>query len=147
MSNASLTLRECDEDGIQDVERLLADNDLPASDVRSGPATFYRGFVDGDTVGAGGLEVYGAAGLLRSVVIEESARGNGLGTVLCDAVEAEARDRGVERLYLLTTTAEEFFAKRGYEVVDRADAPAAIRETSEFRELCPDAATPMRTSL
>ncbi len=43
-------------------------------------------------------------------------------------------------IYGLTTTAEAFFVKRGYERVDRTEMPEAIRDTAEFRELCPETA-------
>lgn len=147
MTGATLTLRRADEGALSYVETLLAENDLPSADVRTSPARFYVGYDGDDRVGIGGIERYGTDGLLRSVVIERSARGNGYGTALCDALERRARADGLETLYLLTTTAAGFFAGRGYEELERADAPAAIRETTEFDELCPASATCLRTSL
>jgi len=52
-------------------------------------------------------------------------------------MEAVAGKAGVQELYLLTMTAEPFFAKRGYGRVDRAKAPAALQGTTEFVSLCP----------
>lgn len=147
MTGATLTLRRADEGALSYVETLLAENDLPSADVRTSPARFYVGYDGDDRVGIGGIERYGTDGLLRSVVVERSARGNGYGTALCDALERRARADGLETLYLLTTTAAGFFAGRGYEELERADAPAAIRETTEFDELCPASATCLRTSL
>jgi amino-acid N-acetyltransferase len=40
-------------------------------------------------------------------------------------------------MYLLTTTAETFFERRGYRRVDRTEAPQAIQTTVEFASLCP----------
>ena len=51
--------------------------------------------------------------------------------------EARAGALGIDTLYLLTTTAERFFAARGYAVVPRHGAPPEIRTTAEFAELCP----------
>ncbi|WP_254769187.1 arsenic resistance N-acetyltransferase ArsN2 [Salinilacihabitans rarus] len=146
MTDATLTLRRADAD-LSYVESLLDANDLPSRDVRENPDCFYVASDGDDRVGVGGIERYGADGLLRSVVVERSARGNGFGTALCEALEAEARADGVERLYLLTTTAAGFFAARGYAEVERADAPPAIRRTTEFDELCPATAACMRKSL
>ena len=138
------------------VERLLDENDLPSADLETSPVRLFVGYEvtgnaregrgsDGDGfIGVGGLEVYGSDALLRSVVVTDEFRGRGHGTALYRAIEARAREDGVERLYLLTTTAEGFFAGRGFEVVDRDDAPKAIRETAEFEELCSSAATCMR---
>lgn len=134
-------------DSLDAVERLLAANDLPTADVRENPDCFYALF-DGDRrVGVGGVEVHGDAGLLRSVVVPESARGDGYGAELCTRLEAVASEAGVDDLYLLTTTAAAYFAARGYATVDRADVPAAVRETTQFASLCPDSATCMEKSL
>ena len=50
--------------------------------------------------------------------------------------EAYARKQGVRVMYLLTTTAEEFFARRGYSSVDRNQVPDSVRSTSEYSEIC-----------
>lgn len=152
MNDDRLDLRPAEDDDIEYVEALLAANGLPTAGVRSKPACFYVGYADdepaGDEpIGLGGFEVHGAAGLLRSVVVEESARGRGWGTAICDALEAEAEATGIDALYVLTTTASGFFAGRGYDRVDRSDAPAAIRRTDEFAALCPASAVCMRKRL
>jgi amino-acid N-acetyltransferase len=46
-------------------------------------------------------------------------------------------------MYLLTTTAEGFFARRSYEKVDRDAVPGVIKETAEFQSLCPASAVCM----
>lgn len=75
MSDAALALRPADEEALSYVETLLDRNGLPTRDVRSKPDCFYVASDGTDRVGVGGVEVHGAAGLLRSVVVEESARG------------------------------------------------------------------------
>ena len=147
MTDDTITLRRAATDDLDRVEALLSANDLPYEDVHSGAATFFVAESDDEVVGVGGLEVYRSVALLRSVVVEASLRGEGYGSALCDALEARSRDAGVETLYLLTTTAAEFFAGRGYEVVERDAAPPEIRETSELRDLCPTSATCMRKRL
>jgi amino-acid N-acetyltransferase len=62
-------------------------------------------------------------------------------------IEARGRAADVEALFLLTTTAADFFGTRGYELIDREAVPEAVAETAEFSELCPDAATCMRKRL
>ena len=147
MNTANVTLRRADEETLGYVEDLLMRNDLPAEDVRENPGTFYVARTGDERVGAGGIEQYGADGLLRSVVVEESARGEGVGTELCATLEAVAREAGVERLYLLTTTAAGFFAGRGYAEIEREAAPERVRDTTEFAALCPASATCLRKSL
>ena len=147
MSGATVTLRRADDGDLSYVETLLEKNNLPSRDVRSKTDCFYLGYDGGRSVGIGGVETHGADGLLRSVVVERSAREAGYGTAMCEALEAEARSTGVETLYLLTTTARGFFADRGYVETERATAPAAIRRTAEFDDLCPSTATCMKKSL
>jgi amino-acid N-acetyltransferase len=125
-------------------ESLLADNGLPVEDLPEDPDWLYCCEADGERVGVGGLQRRGDHALLRSVAIEESARGAGHGRALCERLLATAADEGVESVYLLTTTAPDFFASLGFEEVERESAPESVRETAEFAELCPDAAVCMR---
>jgi amino-acid N-acetyltransferase len=98
-------------------------------------------------VGCAGLESYGGAGLLRSVAVEASARGSGIGSQLVQGVVAAARTRGQSQLFLLTTTAGDFFERRGFHLVERASVPSAIAQSWEFRVGCPQTALVMRLGL
>ena len=88
-------------------------------------------------VGAVGLESHGEAGLLRSLVVAPGFRGQGIGLELCRQIEAVAASLGIQWLYLLTETAAGYFGRLGFSVIDRAEAPAAIRATRQFSEFCP----------
>ena len=132
---------------LDQVERLLEAAGLPVDDIQTHTASFAGLGSGGTLVATGGLETYGAFGLLRSVTVKESARGNGLGTRMCDVLEARAAATGVEQLYLLTTTARDFFAERGYRELDRATVPPSIRATTEFQDLCPESAVVMARRL
>jgi len=129
------------------VEGLLEAADLPAEDLGASPVTFYYATTDGERVGGGGIEGYGDVGLLRSVVVAAPKRRRGYGRAICAALEAKALEEGIETLYLLTTTAPAFFARQGYDPIDRAAAPEAIRGTTEFEDQCPRTARCMRKSL
>ncbi|WP_436923621.1 arsenic resistance N-acetyltransferase ArsN2 [Halosimplex amylolyticum] len=147
MTESAIRLERADEDGLRYVERVLGRADLPTDDVHADSARLYVARANGDRVGVGGIEVHGDDGLLRSVAVEESTRGEGHGTAIVDALEAEARDAGIQRFYLLTTTASEFFASHEYVEIDRTDVPGTIRNTTEFTELCPSSAICMRKAL
>jgi amino-acid N-acetyltransferase len=73
-------------------------------------------------VGAVGAEVYGEEALLRSLVVAPDWRGTGMGGRLVDALERAAFGWGVRRWWLLTTTADHFFAARGFCGVARCAA-------------------------
>ncbi|WP_137285970.1 arsenic resistance N-acetyltransferase ArsN2 [Halorussus salinisoli] len=147
MSNSSLTIRRVDDDSVDRVESLLEANGLPYQDVRSKSECFFLAYSDTECIGTGGVETHGSDGLLRSVVVTEPNRGQGYGVALCDALEEYARTIEVETLYLLTTTAEAFFRRCGYEETVRENVPARIQRTTEFAELCPSSATCMRKNL
>lgn len=147
MSETTVQLRTVDDGDLEEVIALLEANDLPTADVRTKADSLYAATADGEFVGAGGLEVHGSNGLLRSVVVAEPARGAGYGTAICDALEQTALENDVETLYLLTTTAAEFFRRRGYEPTEREAVPRPIRGTREFDDLCPSTATCLRKEL
>lgn len=147
MTDSPIAVREADVEDLDRVEALLESNDLPTRDVRAKPESFFVGEADGAFVGIGGVERHGPAGLLRSVVVEESSRGQGYGAALCDALEERARADDVDTLYLLTTSAAGFFRARGYEPIDREDAAPAVRRSAQFTDLCPASATCMRKQL
>jgi amino-acid N-acetyltransferase len=127
---------------------LLASAGLPTEDLSEQhfDTFFYMGSVDAPT-GLVGLELLGDVALLRSLVVASEQRGEGTGSALVDHAEMAARDAGVHSLYLLTTTAEEFFAKRGYRRADRNSAPPAIRATREFAGICPASSAFMTRTL
>jgi amino-acid N-acetyltransferase len=78
----------------------------------------------------------GEDALLRSLVVVPARRGAGLGGRLVDELERRAAGWGVRRWWLLTTTAEAFFAARGFRVVERSAAPEAMRATGQFSGGC-----------
>ena len=120
------------------VKRLLSDAELPASDITPEKLqTFFASESDGELEGVVGLELYGNVGLLRSLVVPLRLRSGGRGSALVAHAEGVARARGVAALYLLTTTAERFFRRLGYERVAREAAPPEIQRTSEFSGICP----------
>ena len=131
-----------------EVEALLTEAQLPVADLASSRSLKLLGIRDGARLaGVVGVEVYGSVGLLRSLAVEPSHRKSGLGVSLVSNAETWAAEQGVETLYLLTTTAAQFFAKRGYEAVPRSEAPAAIAATAQFSDLCPASSTFMRKVL
>jgi amino-acid N-acetyltransferase len=103
---------------------------------------------EGDrVVGSAALEVYAEGGLLRSVAVDESLRGAGLGVRLTEAAIEDAKLRQLPALYLLTTTAEQFFPRFGFERIARDEVPPSVQASIEFREACPASATVMRKRL
>jgi amino-acid N-acetyltransferase len=102
---------------------LLESQGLPVSDITDEHLEhFFFVGSDGSPTGLVGLEVYGTDALLRSLIVGEAARGKGLGSVLVEHAEQYAASKSVRSMYLLTTTAEAFFKRLGYERIDRRNA-------------------------
>jgi amino-acid N-acetyltransferase len=98
-------------------------------------------------VGCSAVEVYEGGALLRSVAVDAEYRGAGVGRDLTEAAIQLATRRLVPAIYLLTTTAEPFFRKFNFEIVDRADVPASVLVSAEFTSACPSSAIIMRMFL
>ena len=97
---------------------------------------FYIGPAGGPT-GLVGCEIHGNDGLLRSLAVTPESQDGGVGSALVEHIEAYARKHGVRAMYLLTTTAEKFFARRGYRPIARDQVPDSIRSTPEYSDICP----------
>jgi len=133
-----------------DLERVLAlitEAGLPIAGVVDGFADFLVAEVAGELIGTAGIERYGGSALLRSVVVRPDWKGRRLGVALVNAALERAGDSGAGEAFLLTTTAERWFPRLGFEVTERAAVPAAVRESVEFTEACPESAVVMRRPL
>lgn len=129
-------------DQLAEVRQLLSACELPTADILpSSSLLFFGTYSAGKLVGVIGLEVYGTNALLRSLAVVPALRRQGLGKSLVTYAETHAASIGVESLYLLTTTADAFFASLGYSPTSREDAPESIRSTTQFSGLCPASST------
>jgi len=137
---AAVVIAAAGPEDVPAIGALLDAADLPAEDFAGHLAHFLVARAEGAVVGAAGFERHGPAALLRSLVVAPGRRGAGLGGELVRRLAVQARREGVEQFYLLTTTAEEFFARRGFRKIARAAVPAAIAATAEFHRLCPASA-------
>ena len=140
-------IRSADTADHQGVSDLLASARLPLDGLPGDMAHFLVAEDAGRIVAAAGLEVYGGAALLRSVVVAPSHRGTGMGGQLSDRALSMARDLGIHDVYLLTDTAEGFFHRRGFAVVSRADVPRSVQASVEFTTACPASATVMHRAV
>ncbi len=134
---------------LSDITRLLAEAGLPADDLTPANLSSFDLVLDceGRVVGMAGLDVSGRDALLRSLAVAKDWRGKGLGDHLVARREAAARVAGVSTIYLLTTTAGDFFRRLGYVDTSREIVPAAVAAHAQFRSLCPASAKCMAKHL
>ena len=130
------------------VVSLLKDAGLPTADLASAEQLqLWIVEADQSLQGVIALERFGSEALLRSLVIAPDHRQQGLGRELVARLERDAKADGVTHLILLTETAERFFHSLGYEIVDRSSASEPVKQSAEFRSLCPATAVCMRKAL
>jgi amino-acid N-acetyltransferase len=129
------------------IRALLNANSLPTSDLQASRPRFVVACVDKQVIGTGALQPFGSVALLRSIAVEPHLRGAGVGRSIVRELEHIARTDDIKQLILLTQTARSFFEAQGYVSIDRASAPPLVRESEEFRSLCPESALCMSKSL
>jgi amino-acid N-acetyltransferase len=84
-------------------------------------------FVEGDrVVGAAALNIcWEDLAEVRSLVVDESFAGHGIGKHLVEACLSEARTLGIGRVFALTYQ-QAFFEKLGFSVIEKSELPQKI---------------------
>jgi amino-acid N-acetyltransferase len=126
---------------------LLEDSGLPEDELEDHLGTALVAREGGRVVGSAALELHRSGALLRSVAVEADRRGQGLGRRLAREALVLARERGAERVYLLTETADGFFPRFGFRPIGRAEVPEDVRGSVEFVSGCPESARAMAAEL
>lgn len=149
MSAVELVFRQATAADLPAVADFLKACSLPAQDLTAEVlAGFELAFAaDGCLVGQIGLEAFGNIGLMRSLAVAPELRGQGLGEQLVTRRETAARRAGLSAVYLLTSSAAEYFRRRAYDDVPRETVPAEIAAHAQFRSLCPSSARCLRKIL
>ena len=135
------------EHDLPEIRSLLERLELPLAGVDRHLTTMLVAREGEQIVGTAGLELYAEGALLRSVAVDPKLQGRHVGHQLTEAALRLATSRGVTAVFLLTTTAERFFPKFGFERITRDDVPASVRESVEFQSACPASAIVMRKRL
>jgi len=143
-----MNVRFANSNDIFHIKALLTKCALPVDDITPNHMEYFiTCWEDGGLAGVVGLEMLGQYALLRSLAVAHDLRGQGIATQLTARAEEYAGTNRIKTIYLLTTTAERFFARLGYRNVDRDSMPEEIKSTAEFHTLCPDTAVGMTKSL
>ena len=108
---------------------------LPPEGVAETIAYFWVAREGERLVGTIGLEVYDDLALLRSLAVTPPRQRSGLGSALTETALAYLTTRQFRAVYLLTTTAEAFFARHGFYLLARDEVPASVQRSLEFQSL------------
>src|SRR5215831_13289368 len=106
---------------------------LPREGIEATLEYFWVAREDEQIVGTVGLEVYDDLALLRSLAVTPSRQHTGLGRALTETALTYLTTRQFRAVYLLTTTAEAFFARHGFCLMARDAVLASVQQSVEFQ--------------
>jgi len=112
-----------------DIILLLSQSKLPFDDISSHLPNFMVAKLKGKVIGVIGLEYCGDVSLGRSLAVASAFRRRGIAKELYRQILVQAQIKGIKELYLLTTTAADFFTGLGFRKTVRESAPEAMRAT------------------
>ena len=133
---------------LPEIKKLLVSSGLPVEGVDDHWKTFVVARDrSGAVIGCGGSEPYDTAALIRSIAVAADYRSHGLGRRIVRQLIDRLASRGLRDFYLLTTTAEEYFKKRGFRTIDRDEVHPQLLQSREFQGACPSTAVCMRLQM
>ncbi len=147
MLNSNISLRPATPSDWPAIAALLEVNKLPLDGARGHLATYLLATQGQEIIGCAGAEVYGDLALLRSVAIAPGLQRQGVGKQLVSRLLQEAKRRQIAKVYLLSVTAQDYFAQFGFKRGPRENAPAALHASAEFQGACPACAALMSLTL
>jgi amino-acid N-acetyltransferase len=143
----TFTIQEATAAQMPAVITLLQNNKLPVEDIAAGRQQFWIATINETIAGIIAVEKYGTYALLRSMATDTAFRNNGIATQLVQTVFNFAQLKNISAVYLLTETAEQYFAKKGFTKIDRQHVPEAIQQSTEFASVCPSSAIVMENKI
>ncbi len=131
-------------DDQNDIIKLIKNCELPYEDLNDEKiSSFITAKIDNTIIGCIGIEIFNSEGLLRSLAVDKEYSYKKIGSELYDKLISYSIETGVKTMHLLTTTAEDFFSRKGFIKTDRSNVPLVLKETVEFAALCPSNSTYM----
>lgn len=129
---------------LESIKALLTASGLPTAGVDEHWKTFIVARDGEKMVACGGAEAYQFAALIRSIAVDPEYRSHGIGRRIVRQLLDRLASRGLREFYLLTTTAEDYFRKRGFKPIDRDEVHPQLLSSREFQDACPASAVCMR---
>ncbi len=125
-------LRLARAEDIPAIESLLKAEWLPPLAIAAFLDSFWVLDTGGRVAGCAGIEIYGEAAVLRSVVVAPELRGTGEGDRLVTVGLDYARQHGAKRVYLFTMHAAPFFARYGFEPATTDEFEPSVRNSWQY---------------
>ena len=142
-----LIIQQATEKDLDAIKKLLDDNNLPTTDIHQDNIQLFIGLIDDKIMSVIGLEKYKNVGLLRSLAVTDLFKNQQVGSRLIRHIVDLCASEHIDKIYLLTTTADKYFVKFGFTKIERMEAPDILKQTREFKDICPVSAVLMYKSL
>jgi len=139
----TIVIKELSRSSLSPAQNLLANAGLAYSDLIESRVNLFGIFKNKRFVAVGGFEIFPDCAFLRSVAVHPQWQKQGLGQQMVRHLENILKTKNIQHLYLLTFSAQHFFEKLGWEIIDRHKVPQSIRQTTQFSGLCPATAIAM----
>jgi N-acetylglutamate synthase and related acetyltransferases len=144
----NLAYRQAVEADREIIRSILTSQKLPSESIGTGITDFYLALDNNTVVGVAGFEYYGEDALLRSVAVPSQYQKKGIGFQFVDWMIALGKQKRLKSMVLLTETASNFFAKKGFSVVGRSSINnEALKKSSQFCGGCCSSAACMKLDL
>ncbi|UCE14023.1 MAG: GNAT family N-acetyltransferase [Candidatus Heimdallarchaeota archaeon] len=138
-----VSINRTEDDDLQHVVSLLHESALPTEGVAEHFENYFVAKDAATIVGCAGLEIFDDVGLIRSVAVLMSHRGQGIGRKLVETIHNFSVEKGLKEIYLLTETAEDYFSNFEYTIIPREEANPKVKKSIEFISACPASAVCM----
>ena len=135
-----MVFRFAENNDLSRIHEFLEEVSVPHYDIDKHISNFFLAEEDTELIGICGIEIMNNTALLRSLAVKAAARNNGIGKLLLNKVKNYAKLNNIKKLFLLTTTASKFFKNTGFTGINREQVPPEIKNTKEFRNMCPSSA-------
>jgi amino-acid N-acetyltransferase len=142
-----ITIQQANSDHLVEIREILTRHNLPNDDIDGHIDNFLVASINGSLIGVIGVEIYDETALIRSLGVKTEYQGSGIGTMLYDEMLKWIKNKSVEEVFLLTTTAERYFYKKGFVRFQRNRVPEKIQDSYEFKIACPSSAVCMKLIL
>jgi arsenate reductase (thioredoxin) len=142
-----IIIRPANPKDFNSIKKLLSSEKLPVDDIDTSLKNFFAAIEGNEITGVIGLEVYSEYGLLRSMITNPSYRKKGIAGKLVKRLFEHAQSLKLKEIYLLTETAEKYFANKGFTVVQRDSVPEPVKQSQEFSHACPSTAVAMKKEI
>jgi amino-acid N-acetyltransferase len=128
-----MNIRPASRTDLNEIQRLLSQHNLPTADINENSVQFFVGESGCEIYGVIGLEKYDNIGLLRSLVVKESYKGQNLGLKLVNYLFEFGNRRAIQELFLLTDTAVDYFKKIGFVEIEKESTPKKLKKPESLK--------------